>query len=650
TVPDAMPESTVCVAETRNTASPAAGVASGPATTNSPGLTDDGSSESSDRQLVAHERTTGEPPLPPQDTPLEMIHVTSQSLSVADGDPISLDWPLVERVMESPLTADEDQENKEAEEDDHRGIMYEVVSPGLLSICSSACSDWICNRLGNQDFHASACNFSATMTRRLRLGRRLGRERAADPDYETAMKWTQAFFDESIEHAWGLVPRRAFEMRLEQHYKSPRPQIYDQNVSWYALRNIVFAIGARLALSPTRLVPSLMDAQKQSWPFFENAFSVQVDLMYMPSGIINIEIFLLMMFYCEGITSPKLSYMLLGCATRLAQSKGLHLMPAAYTHVSETEDISRKYLWWIIYVHDKTTSLITARPSMISDKDVSVGLPTMARPDTATDLALFVNTIKLAQIVSVIVKKLVGPSARRRSYSKLTDLAASLESDLRHWQAGARIEDEEIPSSGSQSSHFRVRSTMRLELKLCYYCALCALHGTSRRPWEVPPEQEAEYLAQVQEAWPKIAEASRSLITLCQPCQVNAATPTRLAIYYPLVAVTNLFINVLENPTAQSVTADVNLIDMMTGTFARLEYATSGHLNITFPRELADFARGLLSRVRDSPPDTSLSSCLPTDLEMSLAQYNFNIPLDQVCSSKDPSYSFHDWLLEGTIC
>ncbi|KAK2682033.1 Zn(2)-C6 fungal-type DNA-binding domain [Fusarium oxysporum f. sp. vasinfectum] len=630
TVPDAMPESTVCVAEPRNTASPTGGVALGHAATNSPGLTDGGRSESSDRQLVVQARTTEEPSLPPQDTPLEMIHATSHSFSVANDDPINLDWPLVEPVMESPIRADQDQEHKEAEEDDHRGIMYEVVSPGVLSICSSVSSDWICNRLGNQDFHASACNFSATMTRRLRLGRRLGGERAADPDYETAKKWTQAFFEESIEHAWGLVPRRAFEMRLEHHYKHSCPQIYDQNVSWYALRNIVFAIGARLALSPTRLVPSLMDAQKQSWPFFENAFSVQVDLMYMPSGNINIEILLLMMFYCEGITSPKLSYMLLGCATRLAQSKGLHLMPAAYTHVSESEDISRKYLWWIIYVHDKTTSLITARPSVISDKDTSVGLPTMARPDTATDLTLFVNTIKLAQIVSVIVKKLIGPNERRKSYSKLADLTARLESDLQIWQAGSRIEDEEIPSSGSQSNHFRVRSTMRLELKLCYYCAVCALHGTSRRPWEVPPEQEAEYLAHVQERWPKIAEASRSLITLCQPCQINAATPARLAIYYPLVAVINLFINVLERPTAQSATADVNLIDMMTGTFARLEYATSGHLNITFPRELADFARGLVSRLKDSPPDTSLSSYLPIDLEMSLAEYNPNIPLDQI--------------------
>lgn len=93
-------------------------------------------------------------------------------------------------------------------------------------------------------------------------------------------------------------------MRLEQHYKHPCPQIYDQNVSWYALRNIVFAIGSRLALSPTRLVPNLMDAQKQSWPFFENAFSVQVDLMYMPSGIINIEIFLLMVGHqcCVPVT------------------------------------------------------------------------------------------------------------------------------------------------------------------------------------------------------------------------------------------------------------------------------------------------------------------------------------------------------------
>ncbi|CVL13527.1 uncharacterized protein FPRN_12080 [Fusarium proliferatum] len=365
------------------------------------------------------------------------------------------------------------------------------------------------------------------MTKRLRLGRRLGGERAADPDYETATKWTQAFFEESVEHAWGLVPRRAFEMRLEQHYKHPCPQIYDQNVSWYALRNIVFAIGSRLALSPTRLVPNLMDAQKQSWPFFENAFSVQVDLMYMPSGIINIEIFLLMMFYCESITSPKLSYMLLGCATRLAQSKGLHLMSAAYTHLSESEDISRKYLWWITYVYDKTMSLITGRPSMISDKDITVRPPTMTRPDTTNDLALFSNTIKLAQIVSIIVKKLVGPSVRRKSYRELAEITANLESDLQFWKSGARIEDDEIPSSGSQPNHFRVRNIMRLELNLCFYCAVCALHGTSNRPWEVLPEQEAEYLAHVNETWLKTAEASRSLITLCQSCQINAATPAR---------------------------------------------------------------------------------------------------------------------------
>jgi hypothetical protein len=169
--------------------------------------------------------------------------------------------------------------------------------------------------MGNRDFHASACNFSSTMTRLLKLSRRLGGERTPDPDYETAMKWTQgtvvpvtpfvravsrltpsrtAFFGESIEHAWGLVQRRAFETRLEKHYKHPLPRIYDQNVSWYALRNTVFAIGSRLALSPKHLLPSFMDAQRQSWPFFENALSVQVDLMYMPSGTANIEILLLM--------------------------------------------------------------------------------------------------------------------------------------------------------------------------------------------------------------------------------------------------------------------------------------------------------------------------------------------------------------------
>ncbi|KAL2061084.1 hypothetical protein VTL71DRAFT_9136 [Oculimacula yallundae] len=629
TGPDAIPESSAWVATAQSTATPTECIALEPGASNSAGAAHDDTSECSDRPPTVQTGTTEELSLPPQEMPLQDLQTISPSFSFANDGLMDLDWSLLEPVIESPLKPDPYQEQKEVEEDDHRGIMYEVFSPGVLSICSSACSGWICNRLGNQDFHASAFKFSATMTRQLKLGRRLDMERTPDPDYDTAMKWTQAFFEESVEHAWGLVQRRAFETRLEQHYKQPYPRKYDQNVSWYALRNTVFAIGSRIVLCPARLVPNLMDAQKQSWPYFENALSVQVDLMYMPSGIINIEILLLMMFYCESITSPRLSYMLLGCATRLAQSKGLQLMPATYTNLSEPEDISRKYLWWIIYVYDKTTALITARPSMIFDKDTSVGLPTLARPDTSTDLSLFVNTIKLAQIVSAIVRKLVSPSARRKSYNKVVHLITTLDSDLRLWQAESRIEDEDHPFSGSQLNQFRVRSTMRLELKLCFYCALCALYGTSRRPWEIVPSQEAEYLALVKERWPNVAEASRSLITLCQLPQINATTPTRLAIYYPLVAVINLFIYVLERPAAPSATADINLIDIMTGNFARLDHATNGHLNITFPRELADFARGLVSRVKETQPDSSLPSYSSIELELSLTEYNFNVPFDQ---------------------
>ncbi|KAF5696246.1 hypothetical protein FGLOB1_13679 [Fusarium globosum] len=112
TAPEVMDESTVCVAEPRNTPSPAEGVALGPAATDSPGLTEDRRSESSDRQLVVQARNTEEPPFTPQEVPLETIHAASQNLSFADNDPINLDWPLVEPVMESPLRADQDQEHK----------------------------------------------------------------------------------------------------------------------------------------------------------------------------------------------------------------------------------------------------------------------------------------------------------------------------------------------------------------------------------------------------------------------------------------------------------------------------------------------------------------------------------------------------------
>lgn len=101
-----------------------------------------------------------------------------------------------------------------------------------------------------------------------------------------------AYFDESIEHTLGLVPRQAFERRLQQHYSHPLSA--DADPAWYGLRHAVFAIGSRLALCHGGGPMNYAAARRQSWPYFANAMAVLTNLVYMPSDITAVECILLM--------------------------------------------------------------------------------------------------------------------------------------------------------------------------------------------------------------------------------------------------------------------------------------------------------------------------------------------------------------------
>lgn len=101
-----------------------------------------------------------------------------------------------------------------------------------------------------------------------------------------------AFFEESIEHTLGLVPRQAFEARLEQHYGQHQPT--DNDLTWYTLRNAVFAIGSRLSLCRGGRPSNYAAAQRESWLYFENALSVLTNLVFMPSDTTAVEAIVLM--------------------------------------------------------------------------------------------------------------------------------------------------------------------------------------------------------------------------------------------------------------------------------------------------------------------------------------------------------------------
>jgi hypothetical protein len=72
---------------------------------------------------------------------------------------------------------------------------------------------------------------------------------------------------------------------------------------------------------------------------------------------------------------------------------------------------------------------------------------------------------------------------------------------------------------------------------------------------------------------------------------VASLTRFRLAFYYPILGLINLFVHVLKHPLLPSVASDTALMDVIGGHFARLEFASSGELAFPFARELSNLAR-----------------------------------------------------------
>jgi len=93
------------------------------------------------------------------------------------------------------------------------------------------------------------------------------------------------------------VHRPAFETRLRAQFANSSE--FQDDPSWFALRNAVYASGCRVVLSkdPTK---TFNEAQAESWKFFENSLSVHTELIYTPTGLTAVQALTLMVGYSHS--------------------------------------------------------------------------------------------------------------------------------------------------------------------------------------------------------------------------------------------------------------------------------------------------------------------------------------------------------------
>jgi hypothetical protein len=100
-----------------------------------------------------------------------------------------------------------------------------------------------------------------------------------------------AYFEECHYAAFGVVHRPTFEARLGSQFAQDAD--FEDDVSWFALRNTVYASGCRVILSKHASM-TFTEAQTQGWQYFENALSVHTELLYTPTGLPAVQALALM--------------------------------------------------------------------------------------------------------------------------------------------------------------------------------------------------------------------------------------------------------------------------------------------------------------------------------------------------------------------
>ncbi|OAL22845.1 hypothetical protein AYO22_06753 [Fonsecaea multimorphosa] len=336
----------------------------------------------------------------------------------------------------------------------------------------------------------------------------------------------------TISSIWPILDRKVFLKDCERFWRDPS-RVGPQ---WYAVYNMVLATGVRSQLR-TGSPLLFKQAQETATKYMENALSVQQEM--------------------------------------LQQRTTLHTV-----QVIDDDEVTCPF------------------PRKVFEKS---GISTNAVPDKGD---LFLSIARYSRHCARITKQLFSASSLTREPKEIVSRIVALYDELKRWWVAAEVcEDpldiDQLPNvSGTLTGPDGTRHVI---LRMWYYTSLFSLHRACRVSGfvilekmvaDISPEHEMK-LKQIAEDG---VAAARSLCLLVQQLKIEPQTPMWLILYFPIMGVLTLFINVVSNPAAPTASSDIAIMEIVTGTFGRLEFITQGRLALTRIGEFASIARAVVEQ------------------------------------------------------
>ncbi|KIX97069.1 uncharacterized protein Z520_07183 [Fonsecaea multimorphosa CBS 102226] len=405
----------------------------------------------------------------------------------------------------------------------------------------------------------------------------------------------------TISSIWPILDRKVFLKDCERFWRDPSrvgPQ-------WYAVYNMVLATGVRSQLR-TGSPLLFKQAQETATKYMENALSVQQEMLQQRTTLHTVQA-----IFAQGIAGQRTEYIYSAIAIRLAQGLGMHRTPLKVWNLTASEVEERNRVYWSLYSFEQIFAYHSGRPSVIDDDEVTCpfprkvfeksGISTNAVPDKGD---LFLSIARYSRHCARITKQLFSASSLTREPKEIVSRIVALYDELKRWWVAAEVcEDpldiDQLPNvSGTLTGPDGTRHVI---LRMWYYTSLFSLHRACRVSGfvilekmvaDISPEHEMK-LKQIAEDG---VAAARSLCLLVQQLKIEPQTPMWLILYFPIMGVLTLFINVVSNPAAPTASSDIAIMEIVTGTFGRLEFITQGRLALTRIGEFASIARAVVEQ------------------------------------------------------
>lgn len=232
------------------------------------------------------------------------------------------------------------------------------------------------------------------------------------PDRELADDLMDAFFDR-VHPLYPFVHEGTFRAKYEDMWEDPDRA--GCRLSWFALINVVFALGAEFSdmIMPENLIAAVT-------PFVNRAREIVFTQIHRRGNLELVQALLLLCYYLAGTLDINECCNLAGLMNRAALSIGLHLNPDL-RDIPCIEKEVRKRVWWGCFAVDMTIALRFGRPASMHLEDArNVPLPLPVddhyiQPQTRIPrqpyshpsyLAFFIHCIELFQICGDILRTL----------------------------------------------------------------------------------------------------------------------------------------------------------------------------------------------------------------------------------------------------